>query len=274
MIMKPYRSMVYVALLSTALAGCAATVNTPDPLVEKGLTSRWMSQTYDTSAMLPNDFKRAPLYVDPAPWPALSARYRAALAAGGAVLTDSPAAASYRLRLDGNYRAVAPNNAVASASLEELAANYKVTVGAPPAAPNPMQGFGDRMASETVGITVATVATGGGLLQGLGTLGLTAAFEGLAGATGARQKLQRGMESITGVPASTQLLCGSPETCENIRLMAHNLTQQILLSVDVYRGGERVLRRTARADGHSKQPSLDEGFEMAVKELAVLTMKE
>jgi len=274
---SPLRSTLALAFfVPTLLAGCAATINTPDPLAEKGLTSRWVSQQYGTTGMLPDDFAGAPLYVEPAPWPALAARYRAGLAAQGARLVDDPAQARYRLRLEGSYRAVAPNGATASATLDELAKNAAVAVGAPPAPPDPMQGYVGRTVDTALG--VSAVNTLRGMPDTLGnfgiTLGLSAAFEGLASATGARQAVQRGIESVTGVPSSTPLLCGSPQTCENLRLMAHNLTQQVLLSVDILRGDERVLRRSARACGHSKQPTLDEGFGKAASELALLTVKE
>lgn len=274
---RSWNALALAALLPPLLAGCAATINTPDPLADKGMTSRWRSIPYGTTAMLPDDFRRAPLYVDPAPWPSLAARYRAGLAAQGATLVDDPAKARYSLRLEGSYRAVAPNNAFASATLDELARSPAVAVGAPPAPPDPMQGYVGRTVDTALGVSAVNAITGRvpDTLGNFGiTLGLSAAFEGLASATGARQKLQKGIESVTGVPSSTPLLCGSPQTCENLRLMAHNLTQQILLSVDVMQGNERVLRRTARADGHSKQPTLDEGFDMAAKELAVLTMKD
>lgn len=269
-------TLAFAVLVPPLLAGCAATIATPDPLADKGLTSRWVSQPYGTTGMLPDDFAGSPLFVDPAPWPALGARYRAGLAAQGARLTDDVTQARYILRLEGSYRAVAPNGATASASLDELAKSMTVSVGAPPAPPDPMQGYTGRTVATALG--VSAVNTMRGVPDTLGnfglTLGLSAAFEGLASATGARQSLQRGIESVTGVPSSTPLLCGSPQTCENLRLMAHNLTQQILLSVDVMRGEERVLRRTARADGHSKQPTLDEGFDKAAGELAIMTMKE
>ena len=275
--MKPNRQSARILLiaLSLTLTGCATTLGNGDQSAT--LTKpQWTSQPFGSTAMLPDEFKRAPVFIDESPWPALSERYRAALSALGATVTTDPAKATHRLRLDGYYRAVAPNNATASASLEELAKNATPSIGSPPAAGASANGYMGRSLDNAISASIGYAAMGTpNTLGNFGlALGLSAAFEGLASATGVREKLQKGIASVTGVPASTPLFCGTAQTCENIRLMAHNLTQQVILSVDIYRGDEKLLRRTARADGHSKEPSLDEGFDLAVKELASLTLKD
>lgn len=275
--MKPKNQSARILLfaLSLTLTGCATTMGN----VDKSATltkPQWTSQPFGSTAMLPDDFKGAPVFIDETPWPALSERYRVALSALDATVTTDPAKATYRLRLEGYYRAVAPNNATASASLEELAKNATPTIGPSPVAGASTNGYMGRSLDNAISASVGYSAMG--VPDTLGNfglaLGLSAAFEGLASATGVREKLQKGIASVTGVPASTPLFCGTAQTCENLRLMAHNLTQQVILSVDIFRDDEKLLRRTARADGHSKEPSLDEGFDLAVKELASLTLKD
>lgn len=258
--------------LVLALTGCATSLGHVDPLTQP----QWTSQPYGTTAMLPDEFKHAPVFIDESPWPALSERYRAALSARGATVTTDPAKATYRLRLEGSYRAVAPNNATASASLEELAKNATPAMGLPPAAGASTNGYIGRSLDNALSASVGNTLMGTpDTLANFGlALGLSAAFEGLASATGVREKLQNGLTAVTGVPASSPLFCGNATTCENVRLMAHNLIQQVMLSVDIYRGDEKLLRRTARADGFSEKPSVDEGFDLAVKELATLTLME
>jgi hypothetical protein len=272
--MEPKRPSAKGLLIALALTltGCATSMGHSDQLTQP----QWTSEPYGTTAMLPDNFKLAPLFIDESPWPALSEHFRAALSAQGATLTTDPAKATYRLRLDGSYRAVAPNNATASASLEVLAKNATPAIGPPPAAGVSSNGYIGRSLDNAISASVGYASMGvPNTLGNFGVaLGLSAAFESLASATGAREKLQAGIAILTGVPASTPLFCGSAETCENIRLMAHNLTQQVILSVDIYRGEEKLLRRTARADGYSKEPSVDQGFDLAVKELAALTLKE
>lgn len=276
--MRPKRQSARVLLiaLSLTLTGCATTMGNVDQSAT--LTKpQWTSQPFGSTAMLPDEFKRAPVFIDESPWPALSERYRVALSALGATVTTDPAKATYRLRLEGYYRAVAPNNATASASLEDLAKNATPAMGSPPAVGASANGYIGRSLDNAISASIGYAAMGTpNTLGNFGlALGLSAAFEGLASATGVREKLQKGIASVTGLPASTTLFCGTAQTCENIRLMAHNLTQQVILSVDIYRGDEKLLRRTARADGHSKEPSLDEGFDLAVKELAAsLTLKD
>lgn len=270
--MEPKRlsAKCFLIALALTLTGCATSMGRVEPLA----VPRWTSQPYGSTAMLPDEFKNAPVFIDESPWPALSERFRAALTALGATVTTDPAKATYRLRLEGHYRAVAPNNATASASLEELAKNAAPSMGSSPAVST--NGYMGRTLDNAISASVGYSAMGTpDTLGNFGlALGLSAAFEGLASATGVREKLQKGISSVTGVPASTPLFCGSASTCENHRLMAHNLTQQVMLSVDIFRGDKKLLRRTARADGLSKEPTLDEGFDRAVNELATLTLKE
>jgi hypothetical protein len=103
---------------------------------------------------------------------------------------------------------------------------------------------------------------------------LSAAFEGLASLTGAREKVLHGIESLTGVPRNVPLFCTSDAVCQEARRRGLELTQQVLLAVDVYRGSEKLARRTARADGLSAKPTLDEGFGAAVAALADVTLKK